>query len=197
MRIGYIMLNPSAEGIGEDIDRLEAAKCDQIFREQFENAEKRPQWEKMLKELQRNDEVVIIALSNAVKGLNQIATFFELCRIRKIRVISLNDRFDSEDRMFPASTSQLVYAIGSFPADIKSQINSGARISAVRKKIKTSSQIGKKEREDRCIELYNSGICIEDIKFETGFKSNSSIYRILKNNGIQVTRRVTKDFPEE
>lgn len=197
MRLGYIMFNSLPENIEEDINRLEAVGCDKIFKEQLEHEEKRPQWKKLLKEVGRNDEIVILGLSNAVRGLTQLAGFFELCRIKKIRIISLDDRFDSCDRMFSASTSQLVNAIGSFPGDILSLKTSSARISAARKKKKSSFQISRDEREKRCVELYNNGTCIEDIKVETGFRSNSSVYRILKNNGVKVNRRIAKEVSEE
>lgn len=202
MRIGYIMFNSLPEKIEEDINRLEAVGCDKIYKELLEHEEKRPQWKKLIKEVGRNDEVVILGLNNALRGLPQLAAFFEVCRIKKVRIISLNDRFDSFDRMFPASTLQLVNAIGSFPGDILSLKASSARIraariSAAKKKKKSSFQISRDEREKRCIELYNNGACIEDIKQEVGFRSNSSVYRILKNNGVKVNRRVAKEVSEE
>jgi len=176
----------------DDINKLEAAGCDKVFVEQAEDEGKRPKWKKLLREVGRNDEIVILRLSNALRGVVQLASFFEICRIKKIRVISLKDKFDTFDEMFPSSTSQLVDAIGSFPGDILASKISTSRINAARKKKKSSFQITREEREKRCVELYNNGVGLRGIKEETGFSSNSSVYRILKNNGINVNRRVTK-----
>lgn len=197
MRLGYILFNSLHECIEDDFNRLKAIGCDKIFKEEFEHEEKRPQWKKMLREVGRNDEIVILCLSNAVRGLPQLASFFELCRIKRIRVISLRDKFDTKDIMFPSSISQLVDAIGAFPGDIHSLKISSERLSVAKKKRKSSFQSSKEEREKRCVDLYNNGISVEDIKAETGFSSNSSIYRILKNKGVKVNRRVTKEVSDK
>lgn len=193
MKLGYIMFSSVPECKEDDINKLEAFGCDKIFIEQLENEEKRPQWKKMLKEVGRNDEIVILRLSNALRGLVPLASFFELCRVKKIRIISLKDKFDSWDEIFPPSTSLLIDIIGSFPGDIRSSKIAGSRISAARRRKKSSFQTNKEEREKRCVDLYKNGTSIRDIKEETGFSSSSSIYRILENNGIKVDRRVAKN----
>lgn len=192
MRLGYVMFSSSLQCKEDDVSKLEDVGCDKIFIDQSEHEKERPQWKKLLSEVRRNDEVVILKLSNAIKGLVSLASFFEICRVKKIRIISLKDKFDSLDEMFPSSTAELVNAIGSFPGDILAPKKSGERANVSRKK-KSSFQTSKEEREKRCVDLYNSRTSIEDIKEEVGFRSNSSVYRILKNKGVKVNRRITKE----
>lgn len=196
MRLGYIMFSSSPECKEDDINKLEMVKCDKIFVDQPEHEKERPQWRKMLSEVRRNDEIVILKLSNAIKELVAVASFFEICRVKKVRIISLKDKFDSLDEMFPSSTAELVNAIGSFPGDILSLKMSSEYACTVRKK-KSSFQTSKEEREKRCVDLYNNRTSIEDIKEEVGFRSNSSVYRILKNKGVKVNRRIIKGTSEE
>lgn len=59
----------------------------------------------------------------------------------RIRIISLKDKFDSWDEMFPSSISQLIDAIGAFPGDIQASKIAAARIRAVKTKKKSSFQI--------------------------------------------------------
>ena len=194
MRLGYIMFSSSPECKEDDIDKLKAVGCDKIFVDHcLDCEEKRPQWRSMIRELRRNDEIVIIRLSNAVRDLLALASFFETCRIKKIRLISLRDKFDSWDELFPSSISQLIDTIGSFPGDVRASQNSGMRIKAAQKRNKTSFQTSKEEREKRCVDLYNNRTSIKDIKDEVGFRSNSSVYRVLKEKGIKVNRRTMKD----
>lgn len=75
MRLGYIMLPESKNE--DDINKLEAAGCDKVFVEQAEDEGKRPKWKKLLREVGRNDEIVILRLSNALRGVVQLASFFE------------------------------------------------------------------------------------------------------------------------
>ena len=197
MRLGYMLFNPNTECMEDDLNRLKVIGCDRVFMDEFENERKRPQWKKMLREACRNDEIVILCLSNAVKGLSQLALFFEICRIKRLRIISLKDKFDTKDTLFPSSISQLVDAIAAFPEDIGPLKISSGRLRVAKKKRMSSFQSSKEEREKRCVDLYNNGISVEDIKAETGFSSNSSIYRILKNKGVKVNRRVTKEVSDK
>lgn len=134
----------------------------------------------------------ILRLSNAVRGLIPLVSFFEICRVKRIRIISLKDKFASWDEMFPSSISQLIDAIGAFPGDIKTSKIAAARIRAVKTIKKSSFQNSKEERENRCVSMYNNGASIKDIKEEIGFRSNSYVYRFLKNKWVQVNRRSTK-----
>lgn len=192
MRLGYFMLSSLPESKDDDVNRLQIVGCDRIFIDKFEDEEKRPQWKNMLSEVKRNDEIVILRLSNAVRGLVQLVSFFEICRVKRIRIISLKDKFDSWDEMFPSSISQLIDAIGAFPGDIQASKIAAARIRAVKTKKKSSFQNSKEDRENRCVSMYNNGASIKDIKEEIGFRSNSSVYRFLKNKGVTVNRRSTK-----
>ena len=195
MRLGYIMFtSPDKE---DDINRLKAVGCEEIFVDRLGCEEKRSQWRRMLNELRRNDEIVILQLGNAVRELVQVASFFEICRMKKVRIISLRDKFDSWDEMFPSSTTQLIDAIGAFAGDTLEMKISSARISAARKKKKSSFQNSKEEKEKYCVDLYANGTSIEDIKEEIGYSSNSSVYRILKNKGVKVNRRNTKKVSDE
>ncbi|MDC2175166.1 recombinase family protein [Bacteroides thetaiotaomicron] len=192
MRLGYFMLSSLPESKDDDVNRLQIVGCDRVFIDKFEDEEKRPQWKNMLSEVKRNDEIVILRLSNAVRGLVQLVSFFEICRVKRIRIISLKDKFDSWDEMFPSSISQLIDAIGAFPGDIQASKIAAARIRAVKTKKKSSFQNSKEDRENRCVSMYNNGASIKDIKEEIGFRSNSSVYRFLKNKGVTVNRRSTK-----
>lgn len=47
------------------------------------------------------DELVIPKFSNAIRGSRELATFLEFCRVKAIRVISIHDRIDSKNQLFP------------------------------------------------------------------------------------------------
>jgi len=130
MRLGYFMLSSDTESKDEGINKLQVAGCDEIFVDKLEDEDKRPQWKTLLNQAKKNDEIVILRLSNAVRGLVPLVSFFEICRVKKIRIISLEDRFDSFDEMFPPSTLNLIETIGSFPADIHASKIAAARIRA-------------------------------------------------------------------
>jgi Site-specific recombinases, DNA invertase Pin homologs len=173
---------------------LESLGCKKIIIEQVEDEVTRPQWKRMLTQLKKSDELVVLGLSNAIRGLRELAAFFELCRIKKIRLISLKDKLDSNDELFPASTSKFMDVFASLMGDIAVERGASARIRAQNRGNALGRPVGSrdKQREKLCIELYMGGSNVEDILKETGFRSKSSVFRILRNNGMEPDRRPGK-----
>jgi hypothetical protein len=47
----------------------------------------------------------------------------------------------------------------------------------------------KQKRNEKCVEMYQTGIPIEEIQKQAGFRSKSSVFRILRDSGIKLNRR--------
>lgn len=188
MRKGYVLLDPSNDYQKADIEKMQAVGCEKIFVDDIADEEIRPQYCKMRGGLKCGDEVVLISFRNAVRGARGLASLFEDCRVKKARLISLDDQVDSRNEMFTSSTSQLMDAIATLHGDVIA-----VRMANKRSHVKKSEISGNKVlRNQRCIALYKNGSSIEDIKKETGFSSKSSIFRVLKEAGVKLERRNRK-----
>ena len=68
------------------------------------------------------------------------------------------------------------------------------------KKEKTKSAL-RQDREKMIINMYRSGHAIEDIWRVSGYKSRTTIFRVLKRNGVELDRRpspaMTKDADQD
>ncbi|MDD3040896.1 helix-turn-helix domain-containing protein [Bacteroides sp.] len=49
-----------------------------------------------------------------------------------------------------------------------------------------------KEQEDKVVELYNDGVSIVEIKNKSGVKSEQTVYRILRDAGVERRRNTEK-----
>jgi hypothetical protein len=107
-----------------------------------------------------------------------------------IRIISIHDKVDSKDEVFPAlKTSDFLDVIGSLPAEVATLRKASTHIMRLRTvKTKTKSTKSRQEREATIVNMYNGGHAIDDIWAVSGFKSRSSIFRILKKYGITLNR---------
>lgn len=66
--------------------------------------------------LKRGDEFVIPKFSNALCGSRELATFLEFCRVKVIRFISIHDKIDSSNILFPETKlSDVLVMMGSLP----------------------------------------------------------------------------------
>ena len=56
----------------------------------------------------------------------------------------------------------------------------------------SKKQLGRAERNRRIINMYREGFSIDDIIDQSGFKSRSSVFRILNDAGVDLNRGRTK-----
>ena len=189
-KVGYIFLAEAYESIQSDRAWMEKFGCVRIVEEKTEDEKLRPEWKALLMSLERGDELVLSKFSNALRGTRELSFFLELCRIKVIRIISINDKIDSKDEVFPAmKTSDFLDMIGSLPAEVATLRKASTHIMRLRTvKTKTKATKSRQERETTIVNMYNGGHSIDDIWTVSGFKSRSSIFRILKKYGIALNR---------
>ena len=189
-KVGYIFLAEAYESLESDRAWMEKFGCVRIVEEKTEDEKLRPEWKALLMSLERGDELVLSKFSNALRGTRELSFFLELCRIKVIRIISINDKIDSKDEVFPAmKTSDFLDMIGSLPAEVATLRKASTHIMRLRTvKTKTKATKSRQERETTIVNMYNGGHSIDDIWTVSGFKSRSSIFRILKKYGIALNR---------
>ena len=174
-KVGYIFLAEAYESVESDKAWMEKFGCVKIVEENAEDEKLRPEWKALLMSLERGDELVLSKFSNALRGTRELSYFLELCRIKVIRIISIHDKVDSKDEVFPAlKTSDFLDMIGSLPAEVATLRKASTHIMRLRTaKTKTKS---------------TKSHAIDDIWAVSGFKSRSSIFRILRKYGITLNR---------
>ena len=174
-KIGYIMATAHYDKLEEDRQWMQQYGCVKIVEENDADEKSRPLWKQLMIALERGDELVISKYSNAIRGARELAMFLEFCRVKVIRVISIHDRIDSKNELFPETKpSDVLLMIGSLPDE--------ALV------LRKSSEHVSKFREKTVINLYAAGHPIEEIWKASGFRSRSSVFRILNKHGIKLNR---------
>ena len=194
-KIGYIMAISQYDKLEEDREWMNNFGCIRIVEECDENERNRPLWKQLMVALQRGDELVIPKFSNAIRGSRELATFLEFCRVKAIRVISIHDRIDSKNQLFPETKpSDVLEMMGALPEEVlalrktaEHMVNLQAKMIASLPKV-SSTKLQKLDREKTVINLYAAGHPIDEIWRASGFKSRSSVFRILKKHGIKLNR---------
>lgn len=195
-KIGYIMNAPSAEEYKDERSWMEEFGCIEIVEEEMPMGEKsRTLWDSLMSRMQFGDTIVIPKLSNALRGARQLVFFLEFCRIQNIRLISLRDKIDSANQLFPETqTSDVLTAIALLPKEANAIRKSSRHISRMKKHIESlsSKAMSKIERNKRVVNMYLQGYSIDDIFKESGFRSRSSVFRILNLANVDLNRGRTK-----
>ena len=152
----------------------------QIVEEETAQEKLRPQWKRLLASLDRGDELVVAKFSNAVQGLRELSTLLEFCRVKVVRLISVRDRIDTGDKLFPdTTTSQIMQMFGSLPEEVMVLRRAEAHVQYLQQHIKptrfkTLTAKEKAERENMIVSMYNNGhtldeMCIRDRLYSITF----------------------------
>ncbi len=191
-KTGYLFLAKGYHAREEDIAWMKEFGCDSIIIEEGIKERLRPQWRKLLTLLKKEDEIVLTRLSNAVRGIRELGAFLDLCRVYKIRIVSIHDRIDTKNELFPETTAgdvlDTISRISEEATKVRRSEGRIVRNLKSQRKEKTKSAL-RQDREKMIVNMYMSGHVIDDIWKVSGFKSRTTIFRVLKRNGVELNRR--------
>ena len=194
-KIGYIMATLHYDSLEEDRRWMQEFGCVRIVEESDADEKSRPLWKQLMIALERGDELVISKFSNALRGVRELAFFLEFCRVKVIRVISIHDRIDSSNELFPETRpSDVLVMIGSLPEEALVLRKSSEHVSRLQERMivqlppVSTSRERRMDREKTIINLYAAGHPIDEIWKASGFRSRSSVFRILNKYGIRLNR---------
>ena len=194
-KIGYIMATLHYDSLEEDRRWMQEFGCVRIVEDIDADVKGRPLWKQLMIALERGDELVISKFSNALRGVRELAFFLEFCRVKVIRVISIHDRIDSSNELFPETRpSDVLVMIGSLPEEALVLRKSSEHVSRLQERMivqlppVSTSRERRMDREKTVINLYAAGHPIDEIWKASGFRSRSSVFRILNKYGIKLNR---------
>lgn len=190
-KIGYIQQFENYSSFDSDYKWMKDYGCCNIVAEEEENERLRPRFRELVSSLHRGDELVISRLSNAVRGSRELALFLEACRISRVRLISIHDRIDTGNELFPdTKINDVLETVASLPAEVVAMRKETAHIIKLKKGERAfpKGNKSKLEREKSIVTMYCHGQSIDSIWRASGFRSRSSVFRILKKHGIVLNR---------
>ena len=187
---GYMFLSRSLRTHDEDAAWMKDFGCDSIIEESGSQEKLRPEWRRLLAGLQSGDTIVVSKFSNALRGIREFGAFLDLCNEVGVRVVSIHDAIDSRDLLFPNTThADILKTIGSLSAEATTIRRSENRMLMKRKgKVNLVRDALRTDREKAIVNMYNSGVSMDDIWRMSGFKSRTSVFRVLNRNGVQLNR---------
>ncbi len=194
-KIGYVWLAPQFDTLSEDKKWMADYGCFRIAEEQATHEKLRPEWKHIIDNMCRGDELVVSKFSNALRGPRELAIFFEICRIKGVRIISIHDRIDSLNILFPETrTSDILNMLGALSAEVAAVRRSASHLNKLKHKplVQSAKGISRLERNKTIINMYKSGCSLSKIIAASGLRSKTSIFTILNNAGVNLDRGRTR-----
>ncbi len=188
-KVGYVM-NYAGYRANTDKEWMKRFGCNEIMEEQ-QDYELRTEWNKLLDRLNKGDELVVPKLSHVLRETRQLSYLLEYCRLKEIRLISIHDRIDSSNELFPETQmSDILNVVALLPKEAFDIRKSSDAVRKVKSRMRTLSPVdyNRIERKEFVVNMYKSGHLINEIWKASGFRSRSSVFRVLKEAGITLNR---------
>ena len=187
---GYIFCSGKFKTLEQDRKWMKNFGCETIIEEAESQEKLRPQWRMLLGNCAHNDTIVISKFSNAMRGTRELGAFLDLCNQYSLRIISINDEIDSAGKLFPhTTTGDVLAAIGNMSSEAaalrRRVVRSKKKQSSAPRAIKSKLRL---DREMSIVKMYSSGVSIDDIWKASGYRSRTSVFRVLARNGVELNR---------
>jgi DNA invertase Pin-like site-specific DNA recombinase len=96
MKIGYARVSTEEQSEDPQVDALNEAGCERIFREKMSGKSKqRPELERMIDTLRSGDIVVVQRLDRLGRSLKDLIELLDGFKSQQVKFISLNERIDT------------------------------------------------------------------------------------------------------
>lgn len=185
--LGYINNAQQYEQLENNISTMKKYGCSIIHVEQPKDR-KRPEWGSFIDGLSCGDSAVLHSFDNAFRNFNDMMFFLKYCSKMDIRIISLLDKLDTKDELFPenktADTLALICRVfgkrdKASHDDLEAEIYSD----------KFSDRMLK--RHGLAINMYKAGYSVKEIMERIGYRSKVTVYNILHNYEVRM------DYPSK
>lgn len=188
-KVGYVM-NYAGYRANTDKEWMKRFGCNEIMEEQ-QDYELRTEWNKLLNRLNKGDELVVPKLSHVLRETRQLSYLLEYCRLKEIRLISIHDCIDSGNELFPETQmSDILNVVALLPKEAFDIRKSSDAVRRVKSRMRTLSPVdyNRIKRKEFVVNMYKSGHLINEIWKASGFRSRSSVFRVLKEAEIILNR---------
>ena len=153
------------------IDSLKKMNCPVFIESDIDN--RREKWTEFIDILQEGDTAIIYSFSITFVNYHDMIFFLKYCFTQDIRIVSLADKLDTQDILFPETHTKDVLLLV-----CKMFLQKKKSIDKLEADYSQSKSEEKLKRYMLVINMYSSGYSIKDIKTKTGYRGKSNIYRI-------------------
>lgn len=161
------------------IDSLKKMNCPLFL--DTDTDKRRKKWCEFIDSLKEGDTAIVYSFDNSFINYHDMIFFLKYCFTQNIRIISLADKLDTQDILFPETHSKdvLILICKMFIRKKTLHVNTETDYSRSKgeKKLKKYRLV---------INMYTAGYSIKDIMLKTGYKCKGNIYRILRSYNIDV-----------
>ncbi len=188
-KIGYARVSTKDQNLDLQLAELEKAGCEKVYSEHKSGIKARLELAEAIKYLRKGDILVVYKFDRLGRSLRDLLNIISELHEKGVSIQSLKDNIDT------SSTSgklmmHIFASLAEFERDLIVERTQAGRKAAMAKGKKMGRpKLKRHTRAKATVSLYKNGMTIDEIQKQLGIKSKSSIYRFLRIEGIEPTRK--------
>lgn len=188
-KIGYARVSTRDQNLDLQLVALEKAGCEKVYSEHKSGLKARLELAEAIKYLRKGDTLVVYKFDRLGRSLRDLLNIISELHEKGVSIQSLKDNIDT------SSTSgklmmHIFASLAEFERDLIVERTQAGRKAAMAKGKKMGRPMLKRHTKAKATaSLYKNGMTIDEIQKQLGIKSKSSVYRFLRIEGIEPTRK--------
>lgn len=190
---GYILQSPELKDRDADIKWMKDFGCAYIIEEDYKDEADRPGLHELVTDLGYGDELVVPRCSHIFKDMYSAGVYFDMFRNLNIRFVSIHDRIDSADELFPDTTTGDLFNVFANLSigvrEIRKNIEGKKIVFDYSNQTHLHDSIYTKKMESLAINMYLGNYHVDDILEACQYTNRTRLYRILHKYSIDPKRK--------
>jgi DNA invertase Pin-like site-specific DNA recombinase len=189
-KIGYARVSTKDQNLDLQLAELEKAGCEKVYSEHKSGIKARLELAEAIKYLRKGDILVVYKFDRLGRSLSDLLNIISELHEKGVSIISLKDNIDTSS-VSGKLMMHIFASLAEFERDLIVERTQAGRKAAMAKGKKMGRPKLKRNKKAKATAmLYEKNLSIDQIQEQLGIRSKSTVYRYLRMEGFEPTRKI-------
>ena len=189
-KIGYARVSTKDQNLDLQLAELEKAGCEKVYSEHKSGVKARLELTEAIKYLRKGDILVVYKFDRLGRSLSDLLSIISELHEKGVEIMSLKDNIDTSS-VSGKLMMHIFASLAEFERDLIVERTQAGRKAAMAKGKKMGRPKLKRNKKAKATAmLYEKNLSIDQIQEQLGIRSKSTVYRYLRMEGFEPTRKI-------
>ena len=189
-KIGYARVSTKDQNLDLQLAELEKAGCEKVYSEHKSGVKARLELAEAIKYLRKGDILVVYKFDRLGRSLSDLLSIISELHEKGVEIMSLKDNIDTSS-VSGKLMMHIFASLAEFERDLIVERTQAGRKAAMAKGKKMGRPKLKRNKKAKATAmLYEKNLSIDQIQEQLGIRSKSTVYRYLRMEGFEPTRKI-------
>ena len=189
-KIGYARVSTKDQNLDLQLAELEKAGCEKVYSEHKSGVKARLELAEAIKYLRKGDILVVYKFDRLGRSLSDLLSVISELHEKGVEIMSLKDNIDTSS-VSGKLMMHIFASLAEFERDLIVERTQAGRKAAMAKGKKMGRPKLKRNKKAKATAmLYEKNLSIDQIQEQLGIRSKSTVYRYLRMEGFEPTRKI-------